>query len=607
MSVRGGRGRGPGALVVALAALALLVPAPAGATDGTSAVTPTVERVAGTDRVATAVALSRRTSDRADTAVVARADDVADALAGAVLARHLGGPLLLSGPDALPAAVTEELQRLGVREVVLLGGERALGPGVATDAAGDGRSVRRVAGATRYATAAAVADALPLTNTVYVASGTRFADALAVAPLAATTGRPILLVTTDAVPPATRAALERMDPAHVVIVGGRMAVGEQVADALAAPGRGVERLAGASRYETGAAVFRAEVAAGLDPSTVWLAAGTAFADAVAAGPAAAAAGHPLLLVPGHDLRVAPAPISALRDLGDVLGHVVVLGGPAAITADAPWELAGILDGPQLPRGGRVFFPARRLVGFYGNAEAPVLGVLGEQGPDAAYERLWNQAAPYAAGGRPLLPVFELIVSVATRSPGPDGDYSRPTDEATIQPWLDAARRHEVYLLLDVQPGRSTFPEALQRYLPLLAEPDVGIALDPEWRVGADQTPGGGTIGTVDAAEVNEVVDRVAAVVREHHLPQKLFVVHQFRTDMVTHRDQIRAPAELAVVFQMDGQGSRSQKLDTYRHVHAEVAGPYHSGFKLFYDEDRDMFRPEEVLGLDPVPELITYQ
>ncbi len=303
----------------------------------------------------------------------------------------------------------------------------------------------------------------------------------------------------------------------------------------------------------------------------------------------------------------PLPSPCCGRLRNVLTGVTVVGGPAAVTADASWQLPGIVHGPALPRGGRVFFPDWRLVGFYGNAEAPAMGVLGEQPPDAAYDRLWRQAQSYTAGDRPVLPVFELIVSVATKAPGADGDYSRPTDEATIRTWLAAARRHGAYLLLDIQPGRSTFPDAMTPYLSLLTEPDVGIALDPEWRVGPNETPGGGTIGTVDAAEVNTVVDRVAAIVRDHRLPQKLFVVHQFRTDMVTNRPALKTPAELAVVFHMDGLGSRAQKLDTYRHVHADPAGAAHNGFKLFYDEDRDMFQPSEVLRLSPVPDLVTYQ
>lgn len=253
------------------------------------------------------------------------------------------------------------------------------------------------------------------------------------------------------------------------------------------------------------------------------------------------------------------------------------------------------------------FPHWRIVAMYGTDRSERLGVLGEQGPRAAAERLAEIAAPYEQGDRPVLPAFELIATLATSDPGDGGLHRLPASEDFVQRYLDAARRYGIYLILDIQPGRSDFLTEAKRYERFLREPDVGLALDPEWRTEWPATPGGGHVGQVDAAEVNAVGEWLAGLVAEEGLPEKLLVVHQFQERMITNREQLREPPGIALTIHMDGHGTRAQKLDTYSKV--RVDPPWHNALKLFYDEDVDMYRPEEVLGgaFQPVPELITYQ
>ena len=138
------------------------------------------QRVAGEDRIATAVAISQANHDAAATVVVARADEAADALAGGPLASALGAPLLLTGRDALPAVVAEELTRLGARHAVVLGGTAAVAPAVVAQVEAAGLRVRRLAGADRFATAAAIAGDLGHRDLVVLAAGDgTMADALA--------------------------------------------------------------------------------------------------------------------------------------------------------------------------------------------------------------------------------------------------------------------------------------------------------------------------------------------------------------------------------------------------------------------------------------------
>ena len=231
---------------------------------------------------------------------------------------------------------------------------------------------------------------------------------------------------------------------------------------------------------------------------------------------------------------------------------------------------------------------------------------GETGPEAAVGRVLTAAAPFATAARPVLGAFELIASVAQSSAGSDGDYSAPTALEDLQPWIDAARAGGLIVILDIQPGRSSFVDEVKRYEPLLRQPGVGLALDPEWRMGPTQIPAQ-VIGSVDAAEVNEVSAWLSDIVLEEGLPEKLFILHQFTFGMITDRDRIVARPGLVNVFHIDGIGSQSLKLQTYGYLHTDPP-PWYNGFKLFLDEDTNMFTPAEVFaGVDPIPDLITYQ
>jgi len=258
-----------------------------------------------------------------------------------------------------------------------------------------------------------------------------------------------------------------------------------------------------------------------------------------------------------------------------------------------------------PVYGRIF-PQHRVVAYYGNSSTRRLGVLGETGPEAAVGRVLAAAAPFATAARPVIGAFELIASVAQSSAGPDGDYSAPTPLDDLQPWIDAARAGGLIVILDIQPGRSSFVDEAKRYEPLLRQPGVGLALDPEWRMGPTGIPAQ-VIGSVDAAEVNEVSAWLSDIVLDEGLPEKLFILHQFTFGMITNRERLIARPGLVNVVHVDGIGSQSLKLQTYGYLHTDPP-PWYNGFKLFIDEDTNMFSPAEVFArVDPIPDLITYQ
>lgn len=290
-------------------------------------------------------------------------------------------------------------------------------------------------------------------------------------------------------------------------------------------------------------------------------------------------------------------------------QVVAVAGPGRF--DAPETLAGLVAtavaGTELPGGGQVMFPGRRLVALYGHPGTSALGVLGEQPVGAAVERAASTAAPYDdLGDAPVIPTFEVIATIASASAGSDGDYSSESAVEDLVPWVDAAAEAGMYVVLDLQPGRTDFLTQAKRYEELLRRPHVGLALDPEWRLAPGQRHLQ-QIGSVSADEVNATAEWLAGLVRDNELPQKLLVVHQFRLDMVRQRERIATPPELAVLFQMDGDGTPGQKMETWRTITADPLPGSWYGWKNFYDEDEPMFSPAETAAVRPVPHYISYQ
>ncbi len=308
-----------------------------------------------------------------------------------------------------------------------------------------------------------------------------------------------------------------------------------------------------------------------------------------------------------DLRALPP---SVRDAisGDAVVEVLTDLGE-----DAAWQLDVVRRGDELPGGGLLLFgadaanPVRRLIAAYGHPSTSGLGVLGEQGPEETVERLRAIAEGYDADGSAVLPAFEVIATVASASAGADGDYSGETAKDVIRPWVEAAAANGVYAVLDLQPGRSDFLSQAKIYEEFLRLPHVGLALDPEWRLKPNQVHLA-QIGTVDAAEVNQVADWLAGIVREQALPQKLLVIHQFSHSMITNREQINTPPELAVVIHMDGQGSLGAKYSTWNTLTSRLdTDRYYWGWKNFYDEDTPVATSGQVLNVTPAPVFVSFQ
>jgi hypothetical protein len=321
---------------------------------------------------------------------------------------------------------------------------------------------------------------------------------------------------------------------------------------------------------------------------------------------AAAAGAAVVSVHGADPRADPAAIEALSRLKPLA--VVAVGAAFGPDAELAERVAVAETGSQLPGGGQVMFPGRRLVALYGSPEAPSLGVLGQQDLPDAIARAKQMAAWYEPlSSVPVVPTFEIIATVAEASPGPDDSYSYETPVSVLEPWVQAATKAGMYVVLDLQAGRDNLLDQAEVYQSLLELPNVGLAIDPEWKLQPGELPLQ-QIGHVDISEVNSVISWLAALTARYHLPQKLLVLHQFLLSMISGEQYLdTSNDDLAIVIHMDGQGTPADKQQTWDAVTAAAPAGVFFGWKNFLVKDHPMLTPQQTMAETPTPVMISYQ
>lgn len=303
----------------------------------------TVARFAGVNRYATAAEVSEKTfSPGVNTVFIANGNFFADGLSGGPAAAHLQSPLITIPGTTVPTVVKKELKRLTPKNIIILGGTSVVSSKVETllNTYTTG-TVKRISGSNRYATSANITKLWnnPV-DTVYVASGTRFPDALSGGAAAAAANVPLLLTNPAVLPQETTTTLRTLTPANVVIVGGTAAVSDAVRNSIntVLPDANITRVGGQNRYETSAKLIETR-----EPSTVvepvMLASGVMFPDALAAVPAAVAAGAVFTITQPTCL---PRQIAEAVNSEEVT-HFALVGGPNVL-ADS---VVTIICGPKV--------------------------------------------------------------------------------------------------------------------------------------------------------------------------------------------------------------------------------------------------------------------
>ncbi|WET77411.1 hypothetical protein P3102_25415 [Amycolatopsis sp. QT-25] len=249
-----------------------------------------------------------------------------------------------------------------------------------------------------------------------------------------------------------------------------------------------------------------------------------------------------------------------------------------------------------------------LIGFCGAPGAKALGRM--TGDLTAASRLLREQIATFPPGRPVTPVVELIATTTHRSAGSDGMYRSRCSDKTVQQYLDAARALKGLLLLDIQPGRADFLPEVRAYERWLKEPDVGVALDPEWAVEPGAVPGR-KFGRTTGAELDTVARYLGDLATTHRLPAKVMVYHQVTSSVVRDEALLLPHAGVSPVKVVDGIGSAAAKKSTWQTLMPSKPAHVRSGFKLFFDEDTRrgaaLMTPAEVLALTPAPSYVLYE
>lgn len=301
-----------------------------------------IDRFAGPNRFDASAAISRANfSPDVPTVYVTNGFNFPDALSGAPVAAKDSAPILLVAPGDVPAAIAGELTRLAPGRIVILGGpasvstavEEALAPFATTG------EVARLWGADRFDASAAIAveNFAADIGVMYVANGLKFPDALSGAPVAGKDQAPVLLVNADAIPSSIVAALTRLEPRRIVILGGPASVSNEVETALSAfTTGGVTRLSGTDRFDASAAISRENFF--VPVPVVYIANGLKFPDALSGAPVAGGSGAPVLLVTTDGI---PSAVAAELNRLDP-ERIVILGGVASVSDVVSGQLNAFL-------------------------------------------------------------------------------------------------------------------------------------------------------------------------------------------------------------------------------------------------------------------------
>jgi putative cell wall-binding protein len=288
-----------------------------------------VARWSGQDRYDASARISGASfAPGVNTAYLASGEVYTDALSGAPVAGMTRGPVLLTKRDSLPSAISTELRRLRPGRIVVLGGPATISESVAAQAESlTGARLERWWGPDRFSTSARISaeNYDPGVDTVYVASGRIFTDALSGAPVAGKQAGPVLLVDTTKLPDAIEAELTRLQPRRIVVLGGPNTISPEVESRLATLAGSVERWAGPDRFSTSAQITSRSYDPGV--GTVYIASGRVFSDALSGAPVAGMTAGPVLLV--DTAKVADSVATELSRLRPK--KIVVLGGPNTIT------------------------------------------------------------------------------------------------------------------------------------------------------------------------------------------------------------------------------------------------------------------------------------
>lgn len=299
-------------------------------------------RLSGDSRIRTALEVSKNGFDSSEYVLIANGFNFPDALAGGPLAVALKAPILLTAKEQLEDEVLKEVIELGATKAIILGSEGSVSKKV-SDQLSVVADVERIGGDDRYETAALIANrVLNITGATAVAvtNGQKFPDALSASAYLGDRGIPIVLVTENSVPVASKMIINLPNVKESVILGGIKTVSDDVLDELPNP----ERIAGNNRYDTAIELSKK---AFNSPNNIIIANGQNFPDALSAAALSGVYSAPIILTDADSL-----PGSVKEYLEEVNpSRILLVGGRGSISSNVAGELLellGEINKPKVP-------------------------------------------------------------------------------------------------------------------------------------------------------------------------------------------------------------------------------------------------------------------
>ncbi|WP_191565972.1 cell wall-binding repeat-containing protein [Metabacillus idriensis] len=285
-------------------------------------------RISGADRYETSVNVSKEGWETSDVAVISTGRNYPDALSATPLAYKNEAPLLLTDTNSLPKSVKEELKRLKVKKVILIGGTAVIGANVEKEIKELGiNSIQRIGGADRYETSVNIANEVSTYGEVVVATGQSFADALSIAPIAAQLEMPILLTKKDEVPAPVANYIQTEEVYAAYVIGGNQVISEKAANKLP----DVVRLSGETRYETNSQVidYFSEY---IMMDTPLIATGKNYPDALAGSALASYYSNPIILT--DPVKAQQTTKNTVQTYSEFADFYYIIGGQTALPDSA---------------------------------------------------------------------------------------------------------------------------------------------------------------------------------------------------------------------------------------------------------------------------------
>jgi hypothetical protein len=274
---------------------------------------------------------------------------------------------------------------------------------------------------------------------------------------------------------------------------------------------------------------------------------------------------------------------------------------------------------------------------YDGVNSPPLGTHSDTAFMAKAKQI-TDSYQQADSSHPVVNSIDLVDPIPDPFPGPDRLYRHYRPQSDIDQYLKVARDNHMLFFFDTNVGQGTQQQAVSTFMPYLEQPDVNLAIDPEWEMRPGDVPGQ-VRGRTTAATINWVIDQLSTLVTTRHLPPKILVVHIFRRDEQYDNpnrpdprqswDKIQLKPGVTLIISLDGQGSISNKVGNYNILvngdngyqffadqKTSLGTTYLMGFKVYIQIPCDgnhpncedpIMTPHQVLALNPSPVMVQYQ